>query len=153
MMMESKEAWILYQYHFLSPTPLSEEGSCSSSSCGYLEDGEESFAEKDYEHYTRLLLVVSVFSHISSLVHSSPHSPSHSLSLSSWIVNIFDGIALIAVHALQGSTSRSAITVYSKLYSYQYIYVIWLLEVREHVLPTPSYSFLFLPSFLDLHSH
>jgi ocular albinism type 1 protein len=45
-----------------------------------------------------------------------------------WIVNVFDGIALITVHALQGSTSHQAIPAYSSLYSSQYIYVVWLLE-------------------------
>ena len=49
--------------------------------------------------------------------------------LSSWIVNIVDGVALITVHALQDNTRHDFFTLYTGIYSYQYIYIVWLLEV------------------------
>jgi hypothetical protein len=45
-----------------------------------------------------------------------------------WIVNIVDGVALITVHALQENTRHDFFRLYTGIYSYQYIYVVWLLE-------------------------
>jgi ocular albinism type 1 protein len=45
-----------------------------------------------------------------------------------WLVNIVDGVVLITIHALQDSTQGEAFTLYNWLYSYQYIYTVWLLE-------------------------
>ena len=61
---------------------------------------------------------------------TSTHTHTHTHS---WGVNILDGIALITVHSLdvaKDTDESYTHSYYDWLYSYWYIYTVWLLEVR-----------------------
>ncbi len=57
----------------------------------------------------------------------------HTSFLSSWVVNVLDGILLIAAHATDPGPGHTRSVLYRYIYDPVYIYIIWLLEVHIYL--------------------